>query len=116
MVLGFIPDTLGLAFLVSTILAGLRRSTGQTFKTGMIRNAIGAQVMGIYLGLGEWALDRLTGYARGSRYFHYDPNATIDWAKKQPREFLKDIRSEFNDIAAEMTGARRGIEGGREEY
>ncbi|KAF3760298.1 hypothetical protein M406DRAFT_244287, partial [Cryphonectria parasitica EP155] len=59
-----------LAVLTSTILAGLRRSTGLTFQTQqLIANPTGAKVFSFYLGSGEWLFDRLVGWAKGSKYF-----------------------------------------------
>ncbi|KAK8070049.1 hypothetical protein PG994_006665 [Apiospora phragmitis] len=100
--LGFLPDLALLAFLSSTVLAGVRRTTGQTLQTRqLVTNALGAQALSFYLGVGEWALERLAGYARGSKYFAYDPAVTANLVKNQPRELLEDIKGEFKKMTGE---------------
>lgn len=97
---GLIPDTLFLALLTSTILAGLRRSTGLTFQTSqLITNPTGAKVFSIYLGAGEWTFDRLTGWAKGSKYFKYDPSVTVNEVKNQVSGFSEGMK-----VAAALVG------------
>lgn len=100
--LGFLPDLALLAVLSSTVLAGVRRTTGQTLQTQkLVANALGAQALSFYLGVGEWALERLAGYARGSKYFAYDATVTANMVKNQPRELLDDIKGEFKRMTGE---------------
>lgn len=108
MVLGLLPDTALLAVLASTILAGLRRSTGQTFQAKALGdNAIGRQVAGLWLGIGEWALDRIAGFARGSKYFAFDPTVGAAMVRDQPREFLEDMKSEFRRMTEGVSNSER---------
>lgn len=55
MAFGLLPDTLFIALLTSTILAGLRRSSGLTFQTQqLLSNPTGVKVFSVYLSAGEW--------------------------------------------------------------
>lgn len=55
MAFGLLPDTLFIALLTSTILAGVRRSSGLTFQTEqLVTNPTGVKVFSIYLSVGEW--------------------------------------------------------------
>ncbi|KAK7992428.1 hypothetical protein PG984_007620 [Apiospora sp. TS-2023a] len=100
--LGFLPDLALLAVLSSTVLAGVRRTTGQTLQTQkLVTNALGVQALGFYLGVGEFCLERLAGYARGSKYFAYDATVTANMVKNQPRELLDDIKGEFKRMTGE---------------
>ncbi|KAG8156955.1 hypothetical protein KVR01_013177 [Diaporthe batatas] len=90
---GLIPNTLFLVVITSTLIAGLRRGSGLTFQTTQIQNATGAKVASIYLAVGEWAYERLVGFARGSKYFKYDPNVTVDGVKDQVNEFTQGIKA-----------------------
>ncbi|KAK6850663.1 hypothetical protein PG990_008431 [Apiospora arundinis] len=100
--LGFLPDLALLAVLSSTVLAGVRRATGQTLQTQkLVSNALGAQAMNVYLGVGEWALERLASYARGSKYFQYDATVTANLVKNQPRDMLEEIKGEFKKMTGE---------------
>lgn len=106
--IGFIPDTLFLAVLTSTILAGLRRSTGLTFQTQqLIANPTGAKVFSVYLGAGEWFFERLAGYAKGSKLFKYDPNVTVAEVKNQVSGFAEGIKA-----AAALAGEFANTSGG----
>lgn len=91
--MGLIPNLLFVVVITSTILAGLRRGTGLTFQTQQIQNATGSKLMSVYLAVGEWAYDRLAGFARGSRYFRNDPNVTVDGVKDQVNEFTDGIKA-----------------------
>lgn len=103
--IGFIPDTILLALLTSTILAGLRRSTGLTFQTRqLITNAEAAKVFGFYLRTGEWVFEQLAGYAKGSKFFKYDPNVTVTEVKKQVSGFAEGIKAAAA-LAGEFAGA-----------
>lgn len=105
MAFGFIPDTLFLAVLTSTILAGLRRSTGLTFQTHqLITNATGVKVFSVYLGAGEWLFDRMVGWAKGSKYFKYDPNVTVAEVKNQVSGFAEGIKAAAA-LAGEFAGS-----------
>jgi hypothetical protein len=90
---GLIPNTLFLVVITSTLLAGLRRGSGLTFQTNQIQNATGAKAVSIYLAIGEWAYERLVGFARGSKYFKFDPNVTVDGVKDQVNEFTQGIKA-----------------------
>lgn len=90
---GMIPNALFLVVITSTILAGLRRGTGLTFQTKQIQNATGSKCMAVYLAIGEWSYDRMAGFARGNRYFKYDPNATVDGVKGQVNEFTDGVKA-----------------------
>lgn len=106
--LGFIPDTLFLAILTSTILAGLRRSSGLTFQTKqLITNPTGAKVFEVYLGAGEWVFERALSYAKGSKYFKYDPNVTVAEVKGQVSGFAEGIKAAAA-LAGEFAGAHAG--------
>lgn len=103
--IGFIPDTLFLALLTSTILAGLRRSTGLTFQTTqVVANPTGAKAFGVYLGAGEWVFERLAAFAKGSKYFKYDPNVTVAEVKNQVSGFAEGIKAAAA-LAGEFSGA-----------
>ncbi|KUI73542.1 hypothetical protein VM1G_09108 [Cytospora mali] len=90
---GMIPNFLFLVVITSTIFAGLRRGTGLAFQTQKIQNATGSKLMGVYLAIGEWAYDRMAGFARGNRYFKYDPNVTVDGVKGQVNEFTDGLKA-----------------------
>lgn len=108
MAFGIIPDTLFLALLTSTILAGVRRSTGLTFQTQhLIANATGAKVFNVYLGAGEWTFERAASWAKGSKYFKYDPNVTVAEVRNQVGGFAEGIKA-----AAALAGEFAGKAGG----
>lgn len=93
---GFLPDTLFLALLTSTLLAGLRRATGLTLQAQQLvpaNNAAGAQFVGLYLSGGEWAFGRLAAYAKGSKYFKYDPDVTVAQVRSQVGGFADGIKA-----------------------
>lgn len=105
---GFIPDTLFLAVLTSTILAGVRRSTGLTFQTSaLIANPTGAKVFSVYLGAGEWLFDRVAGWAKGSKYFRYDPAVTVNEVKSQVSGFAEGMKA-VSALMGEFGGAGSG--------
>ncbi|KAI0204352.1 hypothetical protein F4808DRAFT_456802 [Astrocystis sublimbata] len=58
------------AVLISTILAGMRRSTGLTVKSDRITgdNEMNKWVTK-YLGVGEWVLDQSVAFAGTSKFF-----------------------------------------------
>lgn len=91
--MGLIPNFLFLVVITSTLFAGLRRGTGLTFQSQKIQNATGSKAMSVYLAVGEWAYDRMAGFARGNRYFKYDPNATVEGVKGQVSEFTDGIKA-----------------------
>ncbi|ROW13864.1 hypothetical protein VPNG_03659 [Cytospora leucostoma] len=90
---GLIPNALFLVVITSTIFAGLRRGTGLTFQSKKIQNATGSKAMSIYLAVGEWAYDRLAGFAKGNKYFKYDPTVTVDGVKGQVNEFTDGLKA-----------------------
>ncbi|KAK0385104.1 hypothetical protein NLU13_7582 [Sarocladium strictum] len=59
------------AVLISTILAGMKRSTGLTFKTDKIAgdNKDVNKWLDKYLGVGEWVMDQSVAIAGSSGYF-----------------------------------------------
>ncbi|KAI1809420.1 DUF1748-domain-containing protein [Poronia punctata] len=58
------------AVLVSTILAGMRRSTGLTVKPERIHESSEVNKwVNKYLGVGEWVLDQSVAFAGSSKYF-----------------------------------------------
>ncbi|KAI1314115.1 hypothetical protein F5Y03DRAFT_389596 [Xylaria venustula] len=59
------------AVLISTILAGMRRSTGLTVKSERITGESGEMNKWVnkYLGVGEWVLDQSVAFAGTSKYF-----------------------------------------------
>lgn len=91
--MGLIPNFLFLVVITSTLFAGLRRGTGMTFQSQKIQNATGSKLMSVYLAVGEWFYDRMAGFARGNRYFKYDPSATVDGVKGQVNEFTDGIKA-----------------------
>lgn len=91
--MGLIPNFLFLVVITSTLFAGLRRGTGLTFQSQKIQNATGAKAMSVYLAVGEWSYDRIAGFAKGNRYFKYDPHATVDGVKGQVSEFTDGIKA-----------------------
>lgn len=115
MAFGFIPDTLFLAVLTSTILAGLRRSTGLTFQTQqLIANPTGAKVFSVYLGAGEWFFERAASWAKGSKYFKYDPNVTVAEVKNQVSGFAEGIKAAAA-LAGEFAGSSAAAGASKEE-
>ncbi|KAI1383928.1 DUF1748-domain-containing protein [Hypoxylon trugodes] len=61
------------AVLISTILAGMRRSTGLTFNTERIsvgENKDANKWIEKYLGVGEWVMDQSVAIAGSSGWFH----------------------------------------------
>lgn len=76
MLFDFISNALLITVLVSVILAGLRRSTGQKLRTHLISNRILTYIAIVVLLVGELAMDRLTVFARASRYFANDRQTT----------------------------------------
>ncbi|TRX91581.1 hypothetical protein FHL15_007586 [Xylaria flabelliformis] len=59
------------AVLISTILAGMRRSTGLTVRSDRITGENGEMHKWVnkYLGVGEWVLDQSVAFAGTSKYF-----------------------------------------------
>ncbi|KAI1823223.1 hypothetical protein F4861DRAFT_540216 [Xylaria intraflava] len=57
--------------IVSTILAGMRRSTGLTVKSERITGDSSEMNKWVtkYLGVGEWVLDQSVAFAGSSKYF-----------------------------------------------
>ncbi|CAN8095259.1 unnamed protein product [Discula destructiva] len=105
MAFGLIPDTLFLALLTSTILAGVRRSTGLTFQTQqLVTNPTGAKVFTVYLGAGEWVFERMAVWAKGSKYFKYDPQVTVSEVRSQVSGFAEGIKA-VAALAGEFGGA-----------
>lgn len=108
MAFGIIPDTIFLAVLTSTILAGLRRSTGLTFQTAqLVANPTGAKVFSVYLASGEWVFERMVGWAKGSKFFKYDPNVTVAEVKNQVNGFAEGVKA-----AAALAGEFGGFGAG----
>lgn len=108
MAFGLIPDTLCLALLTSTILAGVRRATGLTFQTAQIvTNPTGAKALTVYLGAGEWVFERLAAWAKGSKYFKYDPAVTVSEVRSQVSGFADGIKAAAA-LAGEFGGNSAG--------
>ncbi|KAI9061205.1 DUF1748-domain-containing protein [Trametes sanguinea] len=61
------------AALVSTVLAGVRRSSGFALETEKISDPTLRSVADKYLGFGETLFDMLQGTAVNSDYFKRDP-------------------------------------------
>ncbi|KAI0158317.1 hypothetical protein GGR57DRAFT_500428 [Xylariaceae sp. FL1272] len=59
------------AVLISTVLAGMRRSTGLTFKSEKLTGENGEMNKWVnkYLGVGEWVMDQSVAFAGTSGYF-----------------------------------------------
>ncbi|KAF8852819.1 DUF1748-domain-containing protein, partial [Acephala macrosclerotiorum] len=58
------------AVLISTILAGMKRSTGLTFKKDTLTENKDVQSwIEKYLGVGEWVMDQSVAIAGSSPYF-----------------------------------------------
>ncbi|KAK0714394.1 hypothetical protein B0T21DRAFT_387104 [Apiosordaria backusii] len=60
------------AVLISTILAGMKRSTGLTFQVDQIgaeENDPFRKFMNRYLGVGEWVMDQSVAIAGSSKWF-----------------------------------------------
>ncbi|KAJ4420450.1 hypothetical protein N0V82_004327 [Gnomoniopsis sp. IMI 355080] len=94
MAFGIIPDTLFIALLTSTILAGVRRSSGLTFQTQqLVTNPTGVKVFSVYLSAGEWVFERMVAWAKGSKYFKYDPNVTVAEVRSQVGGFADGIKA-----------------------
>lgn len=114
MAFGLLPDTLFLALLTSTILAGVRRSTGLTFQTQqVVVNPTGAKVFSVYLGAGEWVFERVAAWAKGSKYFKYDPQVTVSEVRSQVSGFAEGIKA-VAALAGEFGGAG-GVQTKKEE-
>ncbi|KAI1771221.1 DUF1748-domain-containing protein [Hypoxylon cercidicola] len=61
------------AVLISTILAGMRRSTGLTFNTERVTVGGDKEAnkwIDKYLGVGEWVMDQSVAIAGSSGWFH----------------------------------------------
>lgn len=61
------------AVLISTILAGMRRSTGLTLNADRISNDKNSEMtkwVDRYLGVGEWVMDQSTAVAGSSGWFN----------------------------------------------
>jgi len=58
------------AVLVSTVIAGLRRSSGFSPATPLIPDPTLRSVVDSYLGVGETVFDMVQATAVNSRYFH----------------------------------------------
>ena len=71
MVLGRLTHYAFDAVLISTVLAGMKRSTGLTFKTENIAgdNKEAQKWMNKYLDVGEWVLDSSIAIAGNSGWF-----------------------------------------------
>lgn len=59
--------------LVSTILAGVKRSTGLTVKTGDFENKDTRSYIERYLDVGEWVFDTSVAFMSTSSYFERRP-------------------------------------------
>jgi len=57
------------AVLVSAFLAGVKRSTGLSFKTEKIESNDVRGVVDKYLGVGEWVMDQSIAMMGSSQYF-----------------------------------------------
>ncbi|KAF5010130.1 hypothetical protein FDECE_3676, partial [Fusarium decemcellulare] len=59
------------AVLISAFLAGMKRSTGLTFKTDKVAgdNKEASKWLDKYLGVGEWVMDQSVAIAGSSSYF-----------------------------------------------
>ncbi|KAJ4163633.1 hypothetical protein LMH87_005350 [Akanthomyces muscarius] len=59
------------AVLISAFLAGMKRSTGLTFKTDKVagENKEANKWINKYLGLGEWVMDQSVAIAGSSSFF-----------------------------------------------
>lgn len=57
------------AVLLSTIIAGVRRSTGLTLRPGAVDNPDAKSYIRKYLEMGEWMLDTSTSMMAASGYF-----------------------------------------------
>ncbi|KAF4594456.1 hypothetical protein GQ602_000069 [Ophiocordyceps camponoti-floridani] len=59
------------AVLISTVLAGMKRSTGLTFRTEKVsgENREVSKWLDKYLGVGEWVMDQSVAIAGSSGYF-----------------------------------------------
>lgn len=76
MAFGLLPDTLFIALLTSTILAGVRRSSGLTFQTEqLVTNPTGVKVFSVYLSVGEWV--RLYPSSHSLTHLHTFCNVSI---------------------------------------
>ncbi|KAI0390776.1 hypothetical protein F5Y17DRAFT_461450 [Xylariaceae sp. FL0594] len=61
---------LTLSLVLSTILAGMRRSTGLTVKPEQIHESSEVNKwVNKYLGVGEWVLDQSVAFAGSSKFF-----------------------------------------------
>lgn len=114
MAFGLIPDALLLALLTSTILAGVRRSTGLTFQTAKLvgpNSPTAARAFSTYLGAGEWLFGRCAAWAKGSKYFRYDPEVTVAEVRSQVGGFAEGIKAAAalaGDFAGKGVGAGAG--------
>lgn len=61
----------------------------------------------MYLGGGEWVFERLASYAKGSKYFKYDPNVTVAEVKNQVSGFAEGIKAAAM-LAGEFASAGGG--------
>ncbi|PFH58826.1 hypothetical protein XA68_13173 [Ophiocordyceps unilateralis] len=59
------------AVLISAVLAGMKRSTGLTFRTDRVsgENREVSKWLDKYLGVGEWVMDQSVAIAGSSGYF-----------------------------------------------
>jgi len=64
------------AVLLSTVLAGVRRSSGFTPETSTIGDATARSLADRYLGIGETIFDMLQATAVNSQYFKRDPKGS----------------------------------------
>lgn len=114
MAFGILPDALFLALLTSTILAGVRRSTGLTFQVQqLVTNPTGTKVLSVYLGAGEWVFERVAAWAKSSKYFKYDPQVTVSEVRSQVSGFSEGIKA-VAALAGEFGGAG-GAAGAKKE-
>lgn len=57
------------AVLISTVFAGVRRSTGLTLKVNNVENKDAQGVVAKYLEVGEWVFDLSSSFMSSSPYF-----------------------------------------------
>ncbi|VVT56414.1 uncharacterized protein SAPINGB_P005046 [Magnusiomyces paraingens] len=55
--------------LVSAVMAGVKRSTGLTLKTGEVENKDAKNLLEKYLDVGEWVFDTSVSFMSTSGYF-----------------------------------------------
>lgn len=102
MLFDFVSNTLLIIVLLSIILAGLRRSTGQKLQTHLIPNRIITYIAIVILLVGELAMDRLVVFAEASHYFANGRLATGDPLGDLPQDVIPmDSRKKASQVASE---------------